>query len=240
MTVRLLAFSFTALSFTAIAPSASAQQSDDCIENIAGVVVCGAQADAVRARMRAEARYAADPDKAKRQARSGSIYNSFGQSVFLRGGYIFASHGGGEADSASAPLGAIGYRSRGARMGNHVWSFESEVVYARDSEDIVADITLSGFTLAGLLGARWEYATGTPVSPYASVGIGPVYVEATVSDGVIEINDDTLAFGYSGRAGMEVQISNGVSVDLGYRYLGATNQGTAGLHTAEGGLNFNF
>lgn len=240
MICKTLAFACTALTAFSLSTAATAQPGDDCIENVAGKVVCGSAADAVRARIRAEARYAADPDKARRQARSGSVYNSFGQSLFLRGGYIFAAHGGGEADSSSAPLAAIGYRSKGARMGNHVWSLETEAVYARDSEDILSTVTLSGFTLGGFLAGRWDYATGSPISPYASAGVGPVYIEATIADAFTEITDSTVVFGYTGRAGMEVQISDSVSLDLGYRYLGVTDDGTAGLHTAEGGLNFNF
>lgn len=214
-------------------------QDDNCIENIAGDIVCGSDADAVRARLRAEARHARHPDRPIR-SHSGSIYDSFGQSLFVRGGYIFAAHGGGVSDQASAPMAAVGYRSPMSKSGPHQWNFETEIVYVRDSEDILSSITVSGWALTGLLSLRWEYDTGSPINPYVSAGVGPTYAQLKTSNGMTQISDGEWAFGYSGRAGIEAYLSNGFSMEAGYRYLGATSDGTGGLHTGEVGLNYNF
>jgi len=235
----------TILAVTSLLTATSAfAQDKDCIENIAGKVVCGSDADAVRARIRAEARYAENPDNPAKARRSGSVYNNFGQSLFVRGGYIFAAHSGGVSDQASAPMFAVGYRAPMSRFGRNRWNFETEVVYARDSEDIVlippTTLTLSGYAITGLASVRWEYDTRSAISPFISAGVGPTYARAKVSDGITEIADGEWAFGYSGRAGLEAHLSDRVSMEAGYRYLGATNSGTAGLHTGEVGLNLNF
>src|SRR5690606_27244602 len=107
----------------------------DCIENVAGEIVCGQAADAVRARIRAEAAYARGEDPRKPGKRTGSVYGGFGQGVFLRGGYIFAAHGGGASEQAGAPMAAAGYRRPISKHGRNHWSLELEGVYARDSED---------------------------------------------------------------------------------------------------------
>lgn len=228
----------------ALTVSPAFAEGDDCIENIAGQVVCGSDANAVRARMRVEAALARGEEPRKAVSQGRSVYGKFNQAAFVRGGYIFAAHGGGVSESASAPMASVGFWSPLSRSGNHRWSFESEVVYVRDSEDVVIvppdTLTISGYALTGLFSLRWQYETGGFLSPYVSAGVGPTYARAKISDGIDEISDGVWAFGYSGRAGLEARVSQNVSMEAGYRYLGATNNGNLGLHTGEVGVNFKF
>lgn len=180
---------------------------------------------------------AASPVLAQDPSPHGSVYSSFGSAAFVRGGYIFAAHGGGASGDASAPLGSIGYHapfSPGSQFG-----FETELVYLRDSETI-GPITATAGQLTALISLRWQYETGSRISPFVSAGIGPAYIHAKIDNGVTEISDSDLVLGYSGRAGVEIQLSDGLALETAYRYLGATDDGTAGFHAAEAGLNFTF
>lgn len=176
--------------------------------------------------------------------KSGSVYSSYGSSAFVRGGYGFAAHGGGASGSIDAITFAAGYAPVPKwRFGGSTLGFESEIVYFRDSEDIdlgaggVLDTTL--WSLTGLLSLRYEYDMGA-IRPFMSAGVGPAYWRASVDDGITEISDGEFKLGYSGRAGIEAALSDRVSLEAAYRYLGATINGTAGFHSAELGLNLDF
>ena len=167
--------------------------------------------------------------------------DSTGNAVFIRGGYIFASHGGGGAEESDAPMAALGYRgpiTSGTRQ--NVWSWETELFFARDSEDIAGLFTVDGYLLNGFASIRWDYKSFSGIGPYLSAGIGPSYIEATLSDATSSFTVSDWAFGYTGRAGVRTELSKRLSLDLGYRYLGVTDAGTAGLHAAEIGFNFDF
>ncbi|NWG71322.1 MAG: porin family protein [Parvularculaceae bacterium] len=261
-----------------LASTGSAIAAEDCIENAAGQLVCGADADAVRARIRAEERLqmpelsvpsapttnletdqgSVEPEvlgadvvgptlaSADRSAKGrgsssfsgGSVYNSYGQAVFVRGGYVFES-GVGDYE---APSFAGGYRKTFAERGRSTFSWEGELVFSRDSEDITllggpVELTLWG--LSGIGAVRWQYGLGA-VNPFASVGIGPGYFHASLDDGVTDVSDGDLTFVYTGRAGVEFNVSDQISLETAYRFLGTSQDGTPGYHSAELGLNYNF
>lgn len=228
-----------------LSTSAGFAQGSDCIENIAGRTVCGSEAEAVRARMRAEAQYAKDPNSWPKN--EGSLYPSWTNSVFVRGGYGFHGHLLDESVDFSAPMGAVGFRHTISRYNRSRFLFEMETVYARDSGEVtdgidVAELTVWGVT--GLASIRWQYDTRAGISPFVSAGIGPSYwkgkLDPTSDPDIFTISDDGWAFGYSGRAGFEAALSDSISFEAAYRYLGATNDGSFGIHAAEAGLNFNW
>jgi opacity protein-like surface antigen len=289
--MRLVAFAVAA---SLMAGAASAED-DGCIENAAGQTVCGVDADAVRARMRAEDRletpgmnepagatsvtaparayvapsdaemsYADEPDAEIESrsgvvspvlvnesseevaapeppaARRGSVYSSYDRAIFLRPGYIFAARGAGSFD---APAVATGYRSTFHRAGRSAFAWEGELHYLRDSEDFLVlgvptETSLWGLT--GLGGVRWTYALSDVVSPFASIGVGPSYFRGKVESGGITVADGDFTVAYSGRTGLEFNISEQFSLETAYRYLGTTQSGTPGFHSAEVGLNLNF
>lgn len=232
--------------FAALAVEAGAQERD-CIENIRGETVCGEQAEAVRARIRAEAAYAQNPSKATR-TRSTSPYTNFGPTAFIRGGYAFAGLNPGDNIPTDAPLIGAGARIPISRSGQNLLSFESEGVYIWGSDetfDPLSGVTTDerGWALTGLFGLRWQYLPSAGgISPFISAGVGPAYIRQSIrfDDGSPTLSADTLALGYSGRAGLSVTLAQNISIEWAYRYLGATRNGTIGAHIAEMGLNLDF
>ncbi|MEQ1928947.1 MAG: outer membrane beta-barrel protein [Parvularculaceae bacterium] len=262
--------------------SGAANAQDECIENAAGQLVCGADAQAVRARIRAEDRLqtpelnvpaaptqaarddgvvsaalagaeVAGPTYASADGREedsgssssssssrGSVYNSYGRTAFVRGGYVFDGSGAGDYDALGF---SAGYRKTWRESGRSRFGLEGELIYSRDSEtfDVLGtpvDVTTWGLAAVG--GLRWNYLLSDAVSPFASVAIGPGYFHANVDDGVTEVSDGDLTFVYTGRAGLEVNVSEQISLEGAYRYLGTSQSGTPGYHSAEFGLNYNF
>lgn len=176
--------------------------------------------------------------------KTGSVYSSYGASAFMRGGYAFSAHGSGSSGSIDAITFAAGFAPVPKwNFGNSTLGFETEAVYFRDGEEIdlgalgIIDTTLWGLT--GLLSLRYEYDMGA-IRPFLSAGVGPAYWRASIDDGITEVSDGDFKLGYSGRAGFEAALSERVSLEAAYRYLGGTVDGTVGFHSAELGLNLGF
>jgi len=216
----------------------------DCIENAAGQTVCGAEAEAVRARIEAEEAYkngAGDSyqRKASKRTRSGSVYSSYGQKVFVRGGYSFAGHGAG-AFSETGPIIAAGYGRPIDLFGDSV-SIEGEIVYVSNSDTVdILGIPVQNdlWGLTGLVSLRWQPAGN--IAPFASLGVGPAYYSTEVTGGGLDASGSDLFLGYSARAGAVASIGDQFSLEAGYRYLGAALNGTIGYHAAEVGVNYEF
>ncbi len=264
----------------------TASAAEDCIENSAGQLVCGEDAEIVRARIEAEDRLSAPgidapageepeddgwttsrnvvrgaipaaqvstaaqeeatrapqdyaqndpiPDSGLRQRGRGygSVYNAYGPTLFLRGGYAF--EGDGNLPDSSALGFSVGYRNYFSDGGRAHWGWETELLYGRDSEDI-AGLDVTSWMLAALLGLRWQYDLTEHVMPFASAAVGPGYVKDKV-EGLFE--DDDITFVYTARAGLEIPLTAGVSAEGAYRFLGTTEDGTPMFHAAEIALNF--
>jgi|GEM_PF-3322842 len=215
----------------------------DCIENAAGQTVCGAEAEAVRARIEAEEAYkngAGDSyqRKASKRRRSGSVYSNFGQKVFLRGGYTFAASAGEPLVEleGSGLVGGIGYSRLLNRSGSSKFFTEGEVVYIEGDGDAAISID----TISFLTSLRWEYDVGG-VSPFVSGGVGLAYLRATSP--LTTVTDNSINFAYTGRAGIVTSVSHHLSLEAAYRFAGALNSGLLGnlsSHSAEIGLNYDF
>ncbi len=191
------------------------------------------------------AAYAASGQTASRQGFSrGSAYNNYGQSVFLRGGYAFAANNYDDGEiSFGGPILSGGYRRALRRRDFNQLSIEGEIVFARDSEEfdllgVPVEDTLSVYT--GLVGLRYDASPAAQLNPFASLAIGPSYLRARSESGGVSVSDGSWAFGYSARAGLEANLSEQVSIEGAYRYLGATEDGTIAIHAAEIGLNYDF
>jgi len=228
-----------------IAHPAAAQE--DCIENIVGRTVCGADADAVRARIRAEqALKDGKTEEYKASAsgssfKSGSVYKNYGNQAFVRGGYVFAGRGGSAFEDGFG--GSIGVRHPFAHSGRSAYSIEGELLYARNSEDGIpfgTPVDASIWTLTGLVSLRWDYETGAGINPFLSVGGGPSYVRYKIESGLVSGSDDDFTFAYSGRAGFQIELTDQLSLEPAYRYLGTTQPGTPGAHSGEIGVNLSF
>ena len=249
---RLSVFSATAF-WAAVSGPALAQnrtQHPECIENAQGEMVCGVLAEAVRKRMEAEERYRkqvadgeVEPGQAPPRPKFRSVYGAFGQSAFVRGGYAFGAHGGGVSGSIDGIVASVGYRRALQPRTSNGLSLETEAVYFRDSGEatvfgVPIEATATGYT--GVFAVRWDANPAGVINPYVSAGGGPAYYNVEFSSGGVSVSDGVFVFGYSGRAGLEARVSPRVSLEAGYRYLGATRDGTVGIHSGELGLNYGF
>ena len=214
----------------------------DCIENSEGSRLCGKDAEAEKERIRAAMlkRQGArsEVSSSAPAARSGSVYSGFSRRAFVRGGTAFS---GGGADFGDNFAGAAGV---GFDLGNGGLSVETEVLVLRDSETLVdplfGTITAKALGIAGLVSLRYDVETDFGVNPFASVGVGPGYLRASLDDGVTSISDDDFTFAYSGRAGVTVDFSERFGVEAAYRYLDTTLSGASAQHFVELGLNLGF
>ncbi len=183
----------------------------------------------------------------------GSIYSTYGYKTFLRGGVSFADVR--TETTVSSPYGAIGGSAPILRRGPLTISAEGEFLAQRQRIDLSND---NGFltdyqrwAFAALFGARVEYEVATHIRPFASFGAGPAYFDPVAQivsvpeEGeaemvLLQAIDDSFQVAYSGRAGVEAYLGEGFSVELAYRYFGATTNPTLGLHSAEFGINRRF
>ncbi len=180
--------------------------------------------------------------KQKRARRSGSVYDNFGNAVFASGGYAFGGHVSDGDFDVSGLIGGGGFRHAFLRRGGFRLWIQPEVVYTRDSEtvDIIGvPIENTFWGITGLISLRADYRNDF-LTPFFTAGVGPSICETVVDDGVSKAKSGQLAVGYGGRAGVERAITETLSLEAAYRYLGATRDQALGWHGAEIGINYNF
>jgi len=211
----------------AVSSSVFAQDSGalDCIKNSAGNTVCGDEAEAFREKIRAEQRAAnADASTYKtassNRSRRGSSYSRFGNTIGLRGGYIFGSTGGGDGT-----YGALAY----TRKIN-----ASDLAIKLDFELYGAVNTFGTDGIGGFISSViWQYEDA-PVQPFIGIGVG----YANVSN---VFGASAATFVYQGRAGFNIPIIPRIGIEAAYRYTGLTDFRTSvDLQGAELNLNINF
>lgn len=163
------------------------------------------------------------------------------QAFFLRGGQTFASGGGAAlADGEGAKLFAAGYRARIGR--SSPVSFEGEVVWQRDKDLVTIGVGQEQATrraISGLMSLRYDGPKFGPVRPYVSGGVGPVHVKTEIDNGVTPLASSNIELAYGARAGVSVPIRRNLSMEAGYRLLGATNDDIK-THSGEIGLTYRF
>lgn len=194
-----------------------------------------------------------------------SAFETNGDAFFVRGGYAFDSTEEitiAEANAALAPFGvmvagnpgdevfdtsafyaSLGFRQKLKRFGDSMLSVEEEFLAARSSEsvDILGvPVAYREWDLFPNAALRWQYNFNGAVAPYASLGAGPGIILSTLESGASEVSETDVVFAYTGRAGLEFNVTPRFGVEAGYRYLGVTDATTAGFHAAEIGLNFKF
>lgn len=184
-----------------------------------------------------------------------SAYHTNGDAFFVRGGYVFDNTeedfddlagfpGAADLADSSAVYGSIGARAKIARAGASMFGLEFETLVARDTVEISDGVgvfaDISQWVVAPQANARWQYNFHGVVAPYASFGVGPAVVIQSIDSTIGQFRDTSVVFSYNGRAGLEFGLADRFGVETGYRYLGVTDEGTAGAHAAELGLNFKF
>ena len=76
---------------------------------------------------------------------------------------------------------------------------------------------------------------------YVGVGAGAIYSESTVSLGSFHASDDDWDFGFQGMAGISIPLSEVLSLDIGYRFIGTGfDSDDLRAHHVEAGINFKF
>ncbi|MEO1014465.1 MAG: hypothetical protein AAFX08_04675 [Pseudomonadota bacterium] len=108
----------------------------------------------------------------------GSVYNSYRNAFFARGGYAFAdAFLGVDVPTEYSAIGfAIGARQRLGRSGRTIWSIEEELYATRNSEDgeiLGAPFSVTEWIFAPNAALRWQWFASDVIAPYASLGVGP-------------------------------------------------------------------
>ncbi|MEO0399469.1 MAG: hypothetical protein AAF224_08635 [Pseudomonadota bacterium] len=174
--------------------------------------------------------------------KSKSVYDGFGHAVYARGGALLSGHvTNGDYDALGFTT-AIGYRKRFGGPGRSTWWFQPEILYFRDRfvDDVASiDVATTFSGIAGLVSLRWAYDAGF-IMPFASVGIGPTYLKTVVDDTFSVTRIGEYAVGYSGTAGFETALTDTLSIETAYRYIGTVREQAFGYHTAEIGVNYKF
>jgi opacity protein-like surface antigen len=123
-----------------------------------------------------------------------------------------------EHDAGYTVGGALGYMIDKYRV-------EGEVSYQENDVDSVDGISVTPLSietnaLSFLVNGYLDFATGGVMTPYITAGIGASRIEADIM-GVFKF-DDTV-FGYQLGVGVGFAMSENVTLDFRYRYLGAEN-----------------
>ncbi|PWR21688.1 outer membrane protein [Zavarzinia compransoris] len=150
---------------------------------------------------------------------------------------------------------AAGYNWAGPR-------FEIEVGYNSFEASKLKDVSINGSALTGsATGAidfslltvfgnvLYEIATDSPFTPYVGVGLGVGFLEASPEGAARTVfgtgGDDTI-FAYQGIVGGKMQLSEGTSAFVDYRYLGTSEakmgdfSGSISTHNINAGFMFSF
>lgn len=103
------------------------------------------------------------------------------------------------------------------------------------------DVTAKIQAIPVLLNAYLDLGTWQHVTPYIGVGAGTAYVRLTdyqsaVAPPFTVFSKSQWQFAYAGLAGLTVDVSHNVQIDLGYRYLNLGNVKTAA--DASGSMTF--
>ena len=143
--------------------------------------------------------------------------------------------------------GAVGYMMEKFRFEGEVSyqtsDIESLSIGGGGSESLNGDISAVTFLVNGY----FDFATGGPLTPYITAGIGYSNFEVNIQD----VSDDDNLFTYQLGAGVGYSISETVILDLRYRYLGFDDYeysevgvGSIGIeaasHNISAGLRFAF
>lgn len=213
------------------------------VEACRGDAACGARLSFLRDPALSDMRFAKDEQGggAESPRRRKPSLRDADEAIFVRGGHTFAAGGsGGLADGKGAQLYSVGYRTR-IREGLPL-SFEAEVVYQKDSDPVIIGLgqeTATRRAISGLASLRWDGPKFGPIRPYVSGGFGPVQVRTEIDDGVAPLADANIELGYGARVGVSAPLFRNVSIEAGYRLLGATNDDIK-THSAEIGLSYHF
>lgn len=158
--------------------------------------------------------------------------------LFGRGGYVVADTE--DLADVEAFYGAVGGRWDLSALAQI--SLEGEFLFANQDEsfDLGGSILeADAWLLLPNAALRWQWPIGA-FRPYLSAGVGPGIDIVSVEAFGFDDTESDVFLGYTGRAGVEFSLAPKFGFEAGYRYIGSAEDGRAGLHAAEIGLNLRF
>ncbi len=163
---------------------------------------------------------AADPETVPAET-----YEAMGLYLRADAGWSFLEWAGGDDDSAFAAGGGVGYRF------NDNLRADVRVDYAGEY-DVAPGADMSVSTVLGNL--YFDIPTDTALTPYVGAGVG--YGWTSVEDGK---DKDGVAYGLM--AGVGVDLTDSLAVDVGYRFRDVMTSGSDPMeHQILTGLRFEF
>ena len=136
-------------------------------------------------------------------------------------------------DPGYAVLGQVGYGFGRIRL-------EGELGWRDNSLDKLTTSTARSASgdisaLSAMVNAYYDFATGTPITPYIGAGVGGVDVASHKIGyaGTLITSDNDFVFGYQGIAGLSYAVSDTLSLKVDYRYL-RTQKASLALDSAYG------
>ena len=178
---------------------------------------------------------------------SSAAYSADGLYVGGNIGYAMASD-----SNVSDPSGEITVEfDPGIAIGTYIgYTFgkmriEGEIAAQKNDIDKIG-ATISGVSInldmngeetvvSFLANGYYDFKNSSPFTPFVSAGIGFANVNVDVED--IDVSDDDTVFAYQVGVGIAYAISEKVSIDAKYRYLGATDAEIAGADCEFGSHN---
>lgn len=133
--------------------------------------------------------------------------------------------------------GQVGYRF------NKNFRAELAASYLRNSLNTFNGLLQNSSHLnSGLFMANGYYDIdlGSAVVPFVGAGIGDIYQHGYVNTVIGNVNKSENDFAYQGIAGVAYNVSQNVSVDVDYHYVGWKNSNGASQNLVNLGLNYYF
>jgi len=110
---------------------------------------------------------------------------------------------------------------------------EAEVAYQKNDLDAadfgIASLSLGGdvSSLAVLVNGYYDFETGSPITPFLTVGFGIAKVDindfSVPASGLPAVSDSDTEAAYQFGAGLGYQVSDRVTIDFAYRYFGTAD-----------------
>jgi OOP family OmpA-OmpF porin len=158
----------------------------------------------------------------------------------VEGGYQGGNNGpfGGDTDHEDNWMGSVGI----GRAWENGFRLEGELAYRENELDPTPTVERGETTATSLMvNAYWDFNRDGGWQPYVGVGVGAAEVEASASRGdpvpppfdFIGFDEKDTGFAYQAMVGVNIPMSERLSLDLGYRYFAAPDLEYDGVYTTD-------
>ncbi len=164
--------------------------------------------------------------------------------VDLKGGATFLQDSDGVSfDTGWGISGAFGYNLGDGLSVQLESGFYQSDIESFDGQTDVFDLSLGGdVTLIPIMAnVKWVFPVTSLFNAYIGAGLGTIYSEADVSVGSLSIGGDQWDFAFQAIAGISIPMSEVLSFDAGYRFMGTGfKDSEIRSHSVQAGINFKF